>query len=158
MIENYLEILGNSLCKKLSVLDEIIAYNNLQEQLLKQKKLSVEELDENMNQKDALIRKLTELDEGFESLYERIKEQLQTNKEAYRDQIRHLQGLISQVTEKSVSIQAQEARNKKLLEDYFASERSQLRQGRKSSKAAYGYYKSMSNSNVIPSQFMDQKK
>lgn len=158
MIENYLEILENSLCKKSSVLDEIIMYNNLQEQLLKQKKLSAEELDENMNQKDALIQRLTELDEGFESLYERIKEQLQVNRETYKDQIRHLQGLISQVTEKSVSIQVQEARNKKLLEDYFVNERGQLRQGRKSSKAAYGYYKSMSNSNIVSSQFMDQKK
>lgn len=158
MIENYLGILENSLCKKLSVLDEIAVYNSAQEQLLKKEKLSLEELDENMKQKDALISKLTELDEGFESLYGRIKEQLQADRDVYREQIRRLQELISRVTEKSVSIQAQEARNKKLLEEYFAGERSQLRQGRKSSKAAYGYYKSMSNSNVIPSQFMDQKK
>ena len=158
MIENYLGILENSLCKKLSVLDEIAVYNSAQEQLLKKEKLSLEELDENMKQKDALILKLTELDEGFESLYGRIKEQLQADRDVYREQIRRLQELISRVTEKSVSIQAQEARNKKLLEEYFAGERSQLRQGRKSSKAAYGYYKSMSNSNVIPSQFMDQKK
>ena len=158
MIDNYLGILESSLCRKLDILDEIITYNKLQEQLLKKEKLSLEELDANMGQKDTLIQKLTELDEGFESLYTRIKEQLQGNKDIYKEQIRHLQGLISQVTEKSISVQAQEARNKKLVEDYFADERSQLRQGRKSSKAAYGYYKSMSNSNVIPSQFMDQKK
>ena len=158
MIENYLEILESSLCKKLDILDEIITYNKLQEQLLKNKKLSLEELDANMNQKDTLIQKLTELDEGFEHLYARIKAQLQSNGDAYKDQIRNLQGQISQVMEKSISIQAQETGNKKLLEDYFASERSQLRQGRKSSKAAYGYYRSMSNSNVIPSQFLDQKK
>ncbi len=158
MINNYLEILEESLQKKSAVLDEIMAYNNAQENLLKEDKVSMEALDANMDQKDRLIGKLTELDEGFEALYERIRDQLSGNKDAYKPQIRRLQELISQVTEKSVSVQAQEARNKKLVEDYFLKERNQLRQGKKASKAAYGYYKSMSNSNVVPSQFMDQKK
>ena len=158
MIDNYLDILEESLRKKSVVLDEIIEYNNAQECLLKQEKISLEDLDENMNQKDILVQRVTELDEGFETLFERIREQLQANRDLYREQIVRLQGLIAQVTEKSVSVQAQEARNKKLIEDYFAAERGQLRQGIKASKAAYGYYKSMSNSNALPPQFMDQKK
>ena len=158
MIESYLDILEESLRKKSVVLDEIIEYNNAQECLLKQEKISLEDLDENMNQKDILVQRVTELDEGFETLFERIREQLQANRDLDREQIGRLQGLIAQVTEKSVSVQAQEARNKKLIEDYFAAERGQLRQGIKASKAAYGYYKSMSNSNAVPPHFMDQKK
>lgn len=158
MIKNYLAILEESLHKKLAVLDEIIEYNNKQEQLLKQEKVSLEELDANMDQKDELIKKLSKLDEGFERLYERIKEQLLADKDNYKGQIGSIQNLISQVTEKSVSIQAQEARNKALIEERFASERSQIRQGRQASKAAYRYYKSMSNRSVMPPQFLDQKK
>ena len=158
MINNYLEILEDSLRKKSVVLDEIKEYNNNQEQLLKSENLSMEDLDANMEQKDGLIQKLTELDEGFETLYGRIKEQLSGSKDTYKVQIKRLQELISQITEKSVSVQAQEARNKKLIEDYFLREKSQIRQGKKASKAAYGYYKSMSNSNALPPQFMDQKK
>ena len=105
-----------------------------------------------------IIQKLTELDEGFEALYERIREQLLTNKDAYKDQIRRIQGLISEVTEKGVSIKAQETRNKKLVEDYFIRERRELQKGRNASRTAYGYYKNMSGNNVIPPQFMDQKK
>lgn len=157
MIDNYLAILEESLDRKLEVLDEIMEYNRVQERLLKQENVSMDKLDSNMEQKDVLIQRLTGLDEGFESLYERIREQLQGNKDAYRDQIKRLQELIEQVTEKSVSVQAQEARNKKLVEDYFMAEKSQIRQGKKASKAAYGYYKSISNSNVVPPQFMDQK-
>ena len=123
MIDNYLDILEESLRKKSVVLDEIIEYNNAQECLLKQEKISLEDLDENMNQKDILVQRVTELDEGFETLFERIREQLQANRDLYREQIGRLQGLIAQVTEKSVSVQAQEARNKKLIEDYFAAER-----------------------------------
>ena len=141
MTGNYLEILEESLRKKSAVLDEIMKYNDAQEQLLKEKNFSLEELDANMDQKDILIQKLTELDEGFEALYGRIRDQLAENKEAYKEQIKQMQELIAQITEKSVSVQAQEARNKKLIEDHFQKERSQLGQGKRASKAAYGYYK-----------------
>lgn len=158
MTGNYLGILEESLQKKSIVLDEIMKYNNAQEQLLRDEKFSLEELDGNMDQKDKLIQKLTELDEGFETLYGRVREQLNANKDAYKTQILRMQELIARITEKSISVQAQEDRNKKLIEDHFQKQRSQIRQGKKASKAAYGYYKSMSNSNVVPSQFMDQKK
>lgn len=158
MIENYLEILEDSLVKKLAVLDEITEYNNEQEALLKREKVSMEELDANMEKKDELIQKLVKLDEGFEALYERVREQLLTDKDIYKEQIRRIQDLISKVTEKSVSVQAQESRNKKLIENYFIKEKSQIRQGRQASKTAFNYYKNMSNSNAVPPQILDQKK
>ena len=157
-MENYLKILEDSLQEKISVLEEISQYNQEQEELLKKQDVSLEELDDNMSKKDELIEKLTGLDQGFESLYERIKEQLLGGKDAYKVQIKKLQDLISQVTEQSVSIQAQEARNKKLVEKYFSEERIQLKHDRQTSKAAYNYYKNMSNTNVMPPQYMDQKK
>ncbi len=157
MIENYLGILEESLHKKIAILDEIGAYNNAQEKLLKQEKVSLEDLDANMNQKDELIRKVTGLDEGFEALYERIRDQLAANKDTYKEQIRIIQELISQVTDRSVAIQAQESRNKKLIEQFFSRERIQLGQNRQASKAAYDYYKSMSRTTAMPSQVMDQK-
>ncbi len=156
-MENYLRILEESLRKKTALLDEIGAYNDAQEKLLKQEKISLEELDENMDRKDELIRKVTELDEGFEALYDRIKDQLLSNKDAYRQQISVLQGLISQVTDKSVAVQAQESRNKKLMEQFLLKERIQLGQNRRTSKAAYDYYKSMSRTAAMSSQIMDQK-
>ncbi len=155
-MENYLEILTDSLKKKSKVLDEIMRYNSDQENLLRQESISLEELDANMELKDGLIQKLVQLDDGFETLYERIKEKLLTQKDQYKAQIGQMQELISGITEKSVSIQAQEARNKGMIENYFARERGQLRQSRQVSKAAYGYYKSMSNG--VSSQLLDQKK
>ncbi|MCX4350776.1 MAG: flagellar export chaperone FlgN [Lachnospiraceae bacterium] len=158
MIENYLEILEESLKKKIVVLDEIEDYTTKQESLLRQENVSMEELDANMEQKDELIQKLTDLDEGFETLYERVKEQLSANRDAYKDQIKRLQALITKVTEKSVSVQAKESRNKKLVEDYFTRKKSEIRQGRQASKTVLNYYKSMSDSSAISSQIMDQKK
>lgn len=157
MIKNYLAILEESLDQKAAVLDEITGYCREQEALLKQETLDLESFDSYVDRKDLCIQKLAKLDEGFETLYERMKEQLAGGKEAYKDQIARIQQKITVITEKSVSIQAQEVRNKKMVEDYFTKERSQLRQGRQASKAAYGYYKNMNNSNVVPPQFLDSK-
>ena len=79
MMDNYLGILEESLQKKLKVLEEIAVYNKEQEQLLRKESVSLEELDENMSHKDELIQKVTALDEGFETLYDRIKEQILTH-------------------------------------------------------------------------------
>ena len=69
-----------------------------------------------------------------------------------------MKGLVAEVTETGVAIQAQEARNKKLIEDYFRREREGIREGRKSSKAAINYYKNMNKSSVVMPYFMDSKK
>lgn len=158
MMDNYLEILEDSLKQKSVILDKIMEYNGKQEALLKQEKMSLEDFDFYMDQKDELIEQLNRLDDGFETLYERIRQQLQENKDAHKEQIGRLQRLITQVTEKSVSIQAQEARNKKLVEEYLTREKQQLGQDRQTSKAAYDYYKSMSHTGAVMPQFMDQKK
>ena len=47
-MENYLDILEESLQKKLKVLEEITVYNQEQEHLIKKEGVSPEELDENM--------------------------------------------------------------------------------------------------------------
>lgn len=158
MIKNYLKILEESLLKKIEVLDRIIAYNKDQEELLKREDVSLEELDANMAKKDELIQSLLKLDEGFESLYEKIREQLLGNKALYAEQIRTLQELITIVTDKGVAVKAQEERNKRLVEKYFTREKNELRRGRQASKAAYDYYKNMNNVNVVSPQIMDQKK
>lgn len=158
MMENYLTVLEDSLLKKIKILDQLADYSRKQEELLGQETLSLEDFDTYVDKKDELVQALTKLDEGFETVYEHIKAQLLADKEAYKAQIVRLQTLISTVTEKSVSIQAQEARNKTMVEKHFSGMRKEMRQSVKGSKAAYDYYKSMSNTNIVSPQFMDQKK
>lgn len=157
-MENYLSVLEDSLGRKVVVLDNVMALSEEQEKLLKQEKLDLEVFDELVDKKDALAEELTRLDDGFESLYDRIKNQLQDNKDTYRTQIATLQKLIAEITEKTVSIQAKEERNKELLSKQLAELRQDLNQNRRTSKAAYDYYKNMSNTGAVMSQFMDQKK
>ena len=72
------------------------------------------------------------MDNGFEKLYEKVREEMQTNKELYKDEILQMQGSIRALTEKSMEIQAQEARNKQLMEQKFTSVKKQVREIRSS--------------------------
>lgn len=166
MINNYLSILEESLQRKILILDKISEYNLEQERLFKAMDNQAEAMvdfdaegfDEYVQKKDELIQEVTRLDEGFETLYARISEQLNRDRAQYAQQISRLQELVRQVMEKSVGVQAQEARNKALVENYFKRAREGIRKSRKNSKAAYDYYKSMSSSsNTEVSQFMDTK-
>lgn len=158
MLNNYLNILEDSLKKKIEILERIDEVNRVQSDLLKGEQADLENFDRCVDEKDLYIKELEKLDEGFDTLYEKIKQELLGNKAQYADQIKRLQKLITEITDRSVSIQAQESRNKALVEKYFAEQRKELGQIRKSSKAAYGYYQNMSKSNTAPPQFMDKKK
>lgn len=157
MENNYLDIMEESLRQKSQALDEIILYNKKQEEMLKENTASLEEFDAYVDQKDALIQKLLKLDEGFESLYEHVKEELNGHREKYVNQIAAMQKLIAQITDKSVQIQAQEARNKVLIEQYVAKQKQDLQKSRVNSRKAYDYYQNLSRANAPHSQIMDQK-
>ena len=156
-MENSLRILSDSLDKKMEVLRRIQNYNREQEKAFTEGQADLNAFDRAIEEKDALIEELMKLDDGFETLFERISGELKENKQVYAPQIAILQRIISEITEFSMSIQAQEARNKKLVEEFFSKERSRLGNERKGSKAAYDYYKSMSGGGMNVSRFMDQK-
>ena len=158
MLGTYLNILKESLEKKIEALMSIEEIGNAQSELLKKESLDMEAFDRTVDEKDTYINELNKLDEGFETLYDKIKEELLEQKAQYAEQIKHLQELIGEITDKSVAIQAQESRNKALVEKHFTRERQELGKSRISSKAAYGYYKNMNKSTVVDSHFMDQKK
>lgn len=157
-MDNYLSVLEDSLKKKLQILDELTDYTIQQQELLKVEELDYEAFDRLVDQKDPLIQRIMELDQGFETVYDRIKEQLLGNKEQYAAQIRALQSLIGELTDKSVKLQTMEQRNKSAIEQQFRKSREKIRQGRQNKQAALNYYKNMNNSNYVPPQFLDDKK
>ncbi|MBE5865446.1 MAG: flagellar protein FlgN [Lachnospiraceae bacterium] len=157
-MKSQLTILSESMDQKIKVLLEIQEYNRKQEEAFKNGEADLDSFDEAVEEKGKLIEKLTRLDDGFEALYEGISKELSENRNQYATEIKELQNKIARVTELGTSIQAQEARNKKLIEEYFRGARAGVRQNRQSSKAAYDYYKSMSGVTLSSSRYMDQKK
>lgn len=157
MSESYVEIMLQSLEKKKLVLDNIIELNQRQRTGLENPDFTPEEFDDIVESKSRLIEQLEQLDSGFEKLFERMKDELESNKEAYKEQIRAMQEDIKAITDKSVQIQAQESRNKDLMTQKFAQVKSQVRNVRSGGKVADQYRKNMAKLNYIDPQFMDNK-
>ena len=157
MSEQYVDIMLQSLKKKEQVLKEIIDQNHRQREILEDVNGNAEDFDATVEAKAKLIEQLEQLDSGFQKLFDRMKEELEGNREAYADQIREMKQYIRSVTDKSIEIQTQEARNKDLMTSKFASVKKQVKTMRKSSAAVNEYYKTMSKLNYVDPQFMDGK-
>lgn len=157
MSEPYVDIMLQSLKKKEQVLEQIVILNKKQRDVLENPDCTPDEFDVLVEQKGTLIEQLEQLDSGFEKLFNRMKGELETNREQYADQIREMQKYIRSVTDKSVEIQAQEARNKDLMGKKFASVKQQVRTVRTGTQVANKYYQSMMKSGYIDPQFMDNK-
>lgn len=160
MQENYVQIMMDSLKKKEAILEEINKKNIEQKKVIEAEEISFEEFDRIVDEKSVLIKKLENVDQGFELLYENVRQILQTEegKEQYRSQIKEMQDSIRRITEKSAAIQVQEQRNKQGIEAMFRSEKEKLKAGKISSAAAVNYYKTMNQTNVVAPQFLDKKK
>ena len=120
--------------------------------------VDLELVDANMDEKARLIDEVMKLDNGFESIYEKIREQLLANKEQFKVQIHNLQGLIAKVTEKSTSIQAIEARNKAQMDIVFATQKKEVQNRKNAMSVARDYYQNMNKVKHVSPQFLDQKK
>ena len=120
--------------------------------------LDPDDFDACVEEKAKQIEQLELLDTGFQEVYDKIKADLQTNQQEYREEIAEMQEYIRRLTDKSATIQAQEARNKDLMTQKFASVRKQVKEVRKSQKVVNQYYKSMMKSGYMEPQFTDNKK
>lgn len=158
MTGNYLTLLEESLRKKLQVMAEIQKYNLRQQEVFQSGNVDIDRFDEYVEEKGRLIERLNLLDSGFEKLYANVADELKGNRDAYAEQIKVLQELIAAVTDTSVAIQTQEARNKKLVEEFLKKQREGIRMNRKTSKAAINYYQNMSKSSIVMPVFVDDKK
>ena len=109
---DYIQVLTDSLRKKISLLDTISQINGEQKQLAAEKRMDLELFEETVKRKSDCIDELNKLDDGFQLVYDRVKPELQGNSEKYKAEIRVLKQLISEITEKSMAVQAEEERNK----------------------------------------------
>ncbi|WP_207649942.1 flagellar export chaperone FlgN [Butyrivibrio proteoclasticus] len=151
-------MLEESLVKKIEVMKNIEEENEKQKTLLKNpNEVDVEAFDKILDDKGELIDRLLKLDDGFQSLFDRVKDEVGDNKEKYKDQIKRMQEYIQEITGMSASIEAAEHRNKKLAEEYFSSAREKMNFSRQTSAAAFNYYQTMNNYRDVPPQFMDNK-
>ena len=157
-MDTYLDMLQDSLRKKLEILNGIMQYQREESDMLKSENIDMEAFDKSINDKVALAESIDSLDDGFEQVYDRIREEMINHKEKYAAQIRAMQDMIGEISEKNVLIQAEENRMKLEVDNFAKRESAALRQRLDNGKAARSYYNNMKKLNYVDSQFMDKKK
>lgn len=155
---SYIEILKQSLTKKIELLDTIMALNVLQKDMLENPDLDPDELEENLNRKADLVEQLSKLDDGFSQIYDRVRVDLAENRGAYSEDIAQMKRDITAIMDKSTAIQSQEKRNQVLMQQKFTSVKKQIKEVKKSRQAVNSYYRNMMKMGTPGSAFLDDKK
>ena len=155
--KQYLEVLIEGLRKKNKLLDQIKELNDQQAQVIR-KSETLDHFDEIVTKKQALIDEINKVDNGFQTVYDRVRKDVEENKKQYREQILMLQELVHRATDLGIEIQAGEARNKAEIEQYFSYLHKEIHSSKRSLKAANDYYKNMNGLNFNDNSIWDQKK
>lgn len=155
--QNYLQILEESLNRKITILDELERLTMSQREIVQADDFDEELFNTNVEQKAALIRELEKLDRGFQILFDNVKKQLDDNRAMYSEEIKRLQELVKGVMDRSTELQVMEARNKDMIKSRFAALKKEARTIKKSREMAANYYKTMNNISSEP-YFLDKKK
>ncbi len=157
MEKQYIRMMLESLQKKEAVVESLLSGSEKQKEVLSAKEVDWDAFDALTVEKGKLIDELLQLDEGFESLFERVKGPLTQNKDMYKTEIGFMQATIRTLTDKSAELETLEQRNKKLVETRMAESRQVIKQSKMGSQAAMQYYQRMNRINTVDPQLMDKK-
>ena len=157
-MEQYLKALITSMQEKISCLERLQEKTDKQTALLSAEVMDWDAFDQLIDEKAELIEELDKLDDGFQSVFDRIRDELDGKRAQYKKEIATLQEQIRKVTDQSTALMATEQRNKDLVVKQTGAARRQIAQNRMNSRAAANYYKNMNQINMIDPQLMDKKK
>ena len=154
----YLDAMIQSMDEKSDCLKRLLDMTAHQEKALAGEVIDWDAFDRLIDEKEMVIDRLGELDDGFQAIFDKIRDELEGKKAQYKGQIAKLQMQIRQVTDQSNALIAAEQRNKTLMENATSMERKRIRQTRTNARVASNYYNSMNRINLIDPQLMDKKK
>ena len=156
---DYVIMLRESLEKKADILRVLQIRNKEQAAILQDPNSTPEDLEKNMEMKSELIDRIVMLDDGFEQLFNRVKNIIEVDRETYADEIKLMQDLIRKVTELAADVEATEYKNREYAKTRFANIKKDIREVKKSNDVVTSYYKNMMSHNKVEDPaFLDKKK
>lgn len=154
----YLDVLIQSLRKKLVLLNRISILNREQREILQDEDAAPDVFDINVRDKGDVVDQIVALDAGFDEVYAHIKELMERDHSAYEEQLEQMRELIRQVMAKDASVRAEEQRNYELAQRRFANIKKQVREVKASRKMVNSYYQNMMSQKPGDAMFLDNKK
>lgn len=160
--KQYVTVMIDSLKNKNTLLEFLLSRTKSQEELIKGKKydeINWKQFDVIIEEKDNAISRVESLDDGFQQLFDKMKEEIDQNRSLYASQIREMQDMIRSLTDLGMSIQALEERNRQEIERIMMSSKKEIKGAKKKLKVSGAYIASMYGGNIPPeSTQIDHKK
>lgn len=159
-IQNYLKVLSDSLEQKKTVLTQILEVTKRQEKIAAAQAEAFSELEfsNTVNEKEVLIARLNQLDDGFLSVYNRIRQDVIDQGGLYDSEIHRMQAQIKVCVDIGNEIQVLEERNQAKMTSHFSAKQEEYKVKANMNSVAQSYHKSMSGVKFSDPFFMDQKK
>ena len=156
--ESYVQVLMRTLQKQVETLSDILETTKEQSRIADAPDFDEVMLEKTLNRKEVLIARLNELDDGFISVYERVRKQIKDNQDDYKEDIRQMQELIKRCTDLGVEIKVLESRNRDKLVQCFSNKQKEYGSQKTAATVASHYSQAMNNAKVVDSFFLDRKK
>ena len=116
MTQSYLSMMSDSLDRKITILKMLEEQNTKQhDALVREGGPDMDAFDATVDLKASYIEELDQLNDGFDSLFAQVREEVDGNRAKYKSEIASMQDKIRTITALSTSLQAQEERNRKLV-------------------------------------------
>lgn len=157
-ISIYVAALQDSLKNKYEALQKIQGATEKQQRAVSGEELDIDAFDEAVQEKERLIERIQELDDGFQSVYAKIGDALRREKQRFKPQILEMQNLLRTMTDLGVRIQALEQKNKTRFEGLVSRKRREIRDFQTNNRTANTYNQHMANQHQQwQSYFLDKK-
>lgn len=143
--QQYVDILVDVLNKQIKTLQEVLEITKRQGVIAAAEEFDEDAFDETLSRKDACIMRLNELDNGFVSVFERVKRQVHEEPDKYKSKVKEMQDLIRACTDLGNEIQTLENRNREKLVKCFAGKKKEYNAKQTAATVAGKYNTTMKN-------------
>lgn len=140
---SYIGMLLQTLQNQEVTLQEVLAITKEQSKIAAGQDFDEEAFGETLNRKEILIARLNSLDDGFASVYGRVRSVIMQEKDAYREDILKMQEYIKHCTDLGVEIKVLEERNRDRLIQCFTDKHKQYGSQMNAATVASKYHKTM---------------
>ena len=154
----YVSALQDSLKNKYEALQKVYDATKKQQEAVSGEELNIDAFETAVEEKESLLQRIQDLDDGFNSIYTKIGDALHQQKQQYKPQILEMQNMLRTMTDLGVKIQALEQKNKNRFEGLVAKKRHEIRNFQANNRTANTYNQHMANQHQQwQTYFLDKK-
>ncbi|NLK97759.1 MAG: hypothetical protein GX272_06735 [Epulopiscium sp.] len=143
-VQVQIKILLEILSKKKKLLDQIYTITENQKLIIEAKENNMNLFDQLSKEKKLQIEEVNDLDKHFDNIYKKISYDINNNAEAYKELIKSLQEEIKIITDIGIKIQILEEKNSQLIKIKFVNINREIKSISKGKFQAVQAYKNIS--------------